>query len=211
MEESIHIAGLTGGTGAGKSCAAARFAAHGIGVIDADAVGHALIAPGGAAVAEVIARFGSAIAPCGKISRAKLGALVFNDPQALEALNAIMKPRIFTEIAHQCAALAESGRAVAMVDAALLGDQGSLEPWLDSLVLVSSPESSRVARLVANRGWSEAMAWERVRAQVDPESKRPLARWVVENDGTLDAFLAQVDEVAGALLATARRSSDGAL
>ena len=46
------IAGLTGGTGAGKSTAARRFEFHEIPIIDADRIGHELIAPGGDAEAE---------------------------------------------------------------------------------------------------------------------------------------------------------------
>ena len=51
----MRIIGLTGGTGSGKSEAARRFIEHGIPVIDADRLGHDLIAPGGAAVDAVIA------------------------------------------------------------------------------------------------------------------------------------------------------------
>lgn len=193
------VAGLTGGTGAGKSTAARRFEYHEIPIVDADRIGHDLIAPGGDATAEVIAAFGEDILSYGKIVRERLGARVFADAEALATLNGIMKPRIAQTIAARCAAHGEAGEAVCMVDAALLGDSGSREPWLDCLVLVSCPEADRVARLVAHRDMAPETAWERVRAQVDPESKRKLAHWVVENDSTLEALHRQVDEVAQAL------------
>jgi len=196
----LYIAGLTGGTGAGKSSAARRFETHGIPVVDADRIGHELIAPGGEAEADVIAAFGGSIVSCGRIDRGRLGARVFADPESLSVLNGIMKPRIAAAIGQRCFDLAAAGAAVCIVDAALLGDSGVLEPWLACLVLVSCPEEDRVARLVAHRGMTEAGARERVRAQVDPERKRPLARWVIENVGTLEALHARVDEVATALL-----------
>lgn len=193
------IAGLTGGTGAGKSTAARRFEYHDIPIVDADRIGHELIAPGGDAEAEVVAAFGEDILSCGKIVRGRLGARVFADPKALATLNGIMKPRIAQAIAERCAAHGEAGKPLCMVDAALLGDQGIREPWLDYLVLVSCPEADRVARLVTHRDMDPEAAWERVRAQVDPESKRNLAHWVVENNSTLEALHRQVDEVAQAL------------
>ena len=45
------VVGLTGGIGSGKSAAADLFAAHGIAVVDTDAIAHELTAPGGAAAA----------------------------------------------------------------------------------------------------------------------------------------------------------------
>lgn len=194
------IVGLAGGTGAGKSSAARRFEAVGIPVVDADRIGHGLIAPGGAAVDEVVEAFGESILSCGKIDRAILGKRVFTDPTALARLNAIMQPQIAQAIALQCAKHAEAGASACIVDAALLGDSGTLEPWLEGLILVSSPAALRVGRLVAHRGLDEATAWERVRAQVDPEAKRALARWVIVNDGSLEDLHRQVDDVARALV-----------
>src|SRR5690606_21653418 len=71
--ERMKIIGLTGGTGSGKSTAARRFEERGIPVIDADRIGHELIAPGGAAEQAVIAAFGEDILESGTIDRAKLG------------------------------------------------------------------------------------------------------------------------------------------
>lgn len=196
----MTIAGLTGGTGSGKSTAARRFETHGIPVIDADATGHAMIAPGGPAEAEVVAAFGDGILTCGRIDREKLGALVFADPGERERLNRIVHPKMASVIAAQCAEYARVGRSACIVDAALLGEGAALEPWLDCLILVSCPEAVRVRRLVAGRGLDEARARQRIAAQMDPERKRPLARWVIENGGTLDGLHTQVDAVARALL-----------
>lgn len=198
------IAGLTGGTGSGKSTAARRFESHGIAVVDADRIGHELIAPGGEAVDAVLEYFGPGVLTCGTIDRKKLGARVFADAGELEALNGIMGPRIASAIGKACAAHAEAGRPASIVDAALLGDQGRLEPWMTGLILVLCPEPIRVARLVASRGLSAEEARRRIRAQVPPESKRPIARWVIDNSGALPALERQVDAIANELLTLAR-------
>lgn len=196
----MFIAGMTGGTGSGKSTAARRFETHGIAVVDADREGHALIERGGPGESAVLEHFGDTILTDGAIDRGKLGALVFADPQALAVLNGIMKPRIAGAIGARCAAFAEEGKAATLVDAALLGDNGILDPWIGGLILVLSPVDVRIRRLVETRGLSELQARTRIAAQVDPERKRPLARWIIENDGALDVLFEQVDRIAGEIL-----------
>jgi dephospho-CoA kinase len=55
------VVGLTGGIGSGKSAAADLFAAHGIAVVDTDAIAHELTAPGGAAMPAIRAGFGDGV------------------------------------------------------------------------------------------------------------------------------------------------------
>ena len=101
----MRIYGLTGGTGSGKTEVAERFLATGIPVVDADRIGHALIAPGGAAVDAVRNAFGDRILSCGRIDREKLGRIVFTDADARNRLNAIVHPAIRSEIHARCCGL----------------------------------------------------------------------------------------------------------
>lgn len=195
----MRIYGLTGGTGSGKSEAAKRFAAHGIPIIDADAVGHEVIAPEGIAEQDVINAFGLDILTDGAIDRAKLASRVFNNPEALHTLNSIVHPAIKMTIAVKCAALAEAGHEVVIIDAALLADSGRKDEFLSGLIVVTAPEDVRVRRLVAMRGFSEEDARRRIRAQVPPERKLALADWVIDNSGDMDNLYAQVDSIAGEL------------
>ena len=197
----MRIIGITGGTGAGKSSAARRFETHAIPIVDADKIGHDLIAPGGDAVSDVITAFGEEILEYGKIHRGRLGAHVFANADALATLNAIMQPRIAQKIGQRCADHAAAGHRVCLIDAALLADNGTLEPWLEALILVSSSEEQRVGRLTSHREMDPEAAWERVRAQVNPESKRSLASWVIENNGDITELHQQVDAIAHELTA----------
>lgn len=82
----MQLIGLTGGTGSGKSEAGRRFATRDMAVIDADAVGHDVIAPGGAAADAGARRFRRCHPdPTAPIHREKLGARVFGDAEALSA------------------------------------------------------------------------------------------------------------------------------
>jgi len=192
----VKAYGITGGTGSGKSVAAARLAERGFAVIDADRVGHALIEPGGPAEYLVRKRFGDAIVTDGRIDRKKLGALVFSDSGALRRLNALVWPMLYEAIRRKCERLEDDGHTAVVVDAAILGEDGTLPPWLDGVILVTASDDVRAARLVASRRLTPDAARDRVAAQRPPESKRALARWCIENNGGVESFLRQVDAIA---------------
>lgn len=195
----MRVYGLTGGTGSGKSEAARRFAELGFPIIDADTVGHDVIAPGGAAEQEAVAAFGPEIVTNGAIDRAKLGAIVFRDEASRKKLNAIVHPAIRMTIAMRCAALAEQGHGVAIIDAALIAENGKKEDFLAGLIVVVCPEEERIRRLVAHRGIDAAEARRRMAAQTPPDAKLALADWVIDNSGTMEQLHAQIDKIAGAI------------
>lgn len=192
--KSIRVFGLTGGIGCGKSAVAACFARRGVPVIEADAVGHEVLEPGGLAEAPVLALFGESVLGCGKIDRGKLAGQVFGDPGKLGQLNALVHPIIGAEIARRLAALDREGCRIAVVAAALWAESGQLEPWMDALILVSCSEAIRLRRLVEQRGMDEREARERIAAQKPPEEKRAIAWRVIENEDSLDGLQARVDE-----------------
>lgn len=196
----MRVFGLTGGIASGKSEAARRLRELGVPVIDADKVGHSVIEPGGRAEAAVLEAFGTAILTNGRIDRSKLGAIVFANPGELERLNSIVHPLIKAEIARECATLRDKGHPLAVIDAALLGEGGKIADTIDGLVLILADKDVRIRRLVERRGLSEKAARARIEAQTPPESKIPLATWILENNGSLDAFLTLVDSVAGRML-----------
>jgi dephospho-CoA kinase len=196
----VRIYGLTGGTGSGKSEAARRFAEHGIAIIDADAIGHEVIARDGVAEQQVIQEFGPEILTDGAIDRAKLGARVFRDETARKQLNAIVHPAIGMAIAMRCAALAEAGQPATIIDAALIAENGRKEDYLSGLIVVTCPVDVRIRRLVRHRGLDEAEARRRIAAQTPPENKLALADWVIDNSGTVHELHARVDAIAGELL-----------
>ena len=189
--------GLTGGLAAGKSTVAAYFRELGALHIDADHIARELIAPGGDAVSEVVARFGAGILGAdGAIDRQALAAIVFSDPRALADLNAIVHPRVREEIARVLAA-AEAGMSaapVALVDAALLVESG-IHRDLDALIVVACREETQIARAVARGGLTEAEARRRVAAQAPLEKKLAATDYVIDNGGSLEDTVRQVRAV----------------
>ncbi|MBI2421861.1 MAG: dephospho-CoA kinase [Candidatus Hydrogenedentes bacterium] len=195
----MHLYGLTGGTGSGKSTAAKRFAARDLPVIDADATGHTVLAPGGSVEAEVKEAFGAGILTDGIIDRDKLAARVFQDDRALERLNSIVHPAIFVAIAKECERLAETGEAAALLDAALLGEHDRRDPFLSGLIVITAPAAQRMERLTQQRGMARDDVARRMKVQGDPDRKCAFADWVIDNSGTLEDLHRQVDAIVEAI------------
>jgi len=195
-DSGMHIYGLTGGVGSGKSEVARRLSARGIPVIDADRIGHALLESGSEVADAVVRAFGQRVLSCGRIDRDKLARVVFADPEALKKLNAITHPVITRVVAERCASLVQEGHDAAVIEAAIMAENGKLEGWLDGLILVTCAEETRGERLVRLRGMAGDEARRRIEAQSAPEAKIPLATWVIDNEGTLDQLYARTDEIA---------------
>ena len=102
------VVGLTGGIGSGKSAAAAEFERLGATVVDTDAIAHELTQPGGKALDAIEKLFGrEAIGPSGAMDRDRMRALVFHDPAARHALEALLHPMIREDSRRRVAAAAD--------------------------------------------------------------------------------------------------------
>ena len=192
----MRVYGLTGGIGSGKSEAARRFAQLGMPVIDADALGHEVLEPGGAAYDAALDAFGTGILSGEQIDRGKLSALVFHDEAARHQLNRITHPAIRLAIAQRCALLAQQGERCVIIEAALLGENGQKDSFLSGLIVVTCPPETRIRRLVAARGISVDEARRRMAAQAPESVKLALADYIIENTGTVEDLCRRVEAVA---------------
>ncbi len=190
----MRVYGLTGGIASGKSTVTSMFRDRGIPVIDADQLAREVVEPGQPALAEIEKRFPGSIGADGRLDRAKLGALVFQNAEARAALSKITHPRIQALAIERTSALAESGAPVAIYDAALL-IENKLHEALDGVILVSLAEDVQLKRLMARNGYSETEAKQRIASQMPLEQKRPFATWVIDKGGSLEETRAQVDNV----------------
>ena len=91
----MHVIGLTGGVGSGKTTASKFLQELGAHILDADKVGHESYLPDMPAWKDLIAAFGEdLLRPNQEIDRKKLGAIVFSNPENLAKLNSIVHPRM---------------------------------------------------------------------------------------------------------------------
>ncbi|CAB4365273.1 unannotated protein [freshwater metagenome] len=191
------VIGLTGGIGSGKSTVAGLLADCGAVVLDVDAVGREVIAPGGLAEADVLAEFGVGVADAaGHVDRAALGRAVFGQPEALARLTAISHPAINTELAARLAALPVASLVV--LDMAILVESnlGKLPDGngYTKVVVVEAPTELRVDRAVA-RGMSADDVRARIAAQASDAQRRAVADVVLTNDGDRDRLAQRVGEL----------------
>ncbi|RUL88117.1 dephospho-CoA kinase [Tautonia sociabilis] len=197
----VPVVGLIGGIGAGKSLVAAALAARGAAVLDADAIGHALLDQRPARQ-EVVARFGEdVLAPpaeegeAPRIDRKALGRLVFSEETSLRALEAILHPRMRKTFEKAIARISRRREApLVVLDAAILLEAG-WDDLCDSVVFVDAPASSRRERLARSREWSAEQLAAREAAQWPLDRKRARADRVVVNDGSTDELKARVDRL----------------
>lgn len=198
------VVGLTGNIAAGKSAVAERLASQGVPVVDADALAREAVAPGSAALARIVARWGAGILTAeGALDRAALRRIVFADPAERRALDAIVHPEVARLRDAAVGALAARGERLIVCDIPLLFEVG-LEDAVDRIVLVDAPVDLRRERLVRDRGLTPAEADAMIAAQLPAERKRAKAHHRLDNTGTREQLAAQVD----ALLATLRRLAE---
>jgi dephospho-CoA kinase len=182
--------GITGGIGSGKSAVADLLAAWGASVIDADAVAHALTAPGGDAVAPLREVFGaSIIAPSGGLDRARMRAAVFADPAQRLKLEAILHPRI-GQVLRERAALAQGAYIVLVVPLLVEG----LARWrgaVDRIALVDCPEALQIERVMHRSGLTAAEVRAIMATQASREARQHAADDLIDNSAGLAALQAQ--------------------
>jgi dephospho-CoA kinase len=183
----VVVVGLTGGIGAGKSTFAQLLAARGAEVIDVDAIGRAVIAPGTEGADAVKKRFGTT-------DRGELARVVFSDPGARRALEAISWPLIEDRLREL---VAESRASVVVLDMAVLA-QGLARGIYGPVVTVEAPDEVRLQRLVA-RGMGEDDARARMKAQASERDRRAVAQFVVVNDDGMAPLQAHADALMDAL------------
>jgi dephospho-CoA kinase len=178
--------GITGPIGCGKSTVASWLDELGAMVIDADQVAREATAPGEPALDAVIDRFGERYRrPDGSLDRGMLGRLVFADPAALAALEAIVHPAVRTRIEIAVADAEATGTPAAVVEAIKLVE-GGLAEMCDEVWLVTCDPERQLERVLA-RGSDEAEAAQRIAAQDDPARRlRPAATRIIDTSGEIE-------------------------
>jgi dephospho-CoA kinase len=187
-----RVIGLTGGIACGKSTVADLLRELGAPVVDADELARRVVEPGSPALAEIVARFGKDVLdPGGALDRKKLGAVVFADAEARQALERITHPRIAAAAQDELARLVAQGHDTVIYEAALIVEK-KLYTWMDGLIVVALPPELQLARLMERDGIDGEAAASRVAAQLPLADKIAVADHVIDNAGTPDQTRAQV-------------------
>ena len=184
--------GLTGGIGAGKSTVADLFSKRGAVIIRSDELARQVIEPETSGYEQVLSRFGKEIVnDKGSIDRAKLAQLVFNDDVALKDLENIIHPLVRERTNRLMSAQTPETIIVNEIPLLLEKKMASL---FDFLVIVISNEKNRLERLY-QKGLTEDQAKARIAKQVNDDTRKAAADFLIVNDGNLDQLDTDVQKI----------------
>lgn len=187
------LVGLTGGIGSGKSTVSARLAARGAVILDADAITRDVQMPGSPVLIELAERFGpEVLATDGSLQRQALADIVFTDPEALKALNAIVHPAVGREMNRRMIEQRTTTNVV-ILDIPLLTENP--REGLQGRIVVDVPVETQVERLVKHRGFDEADARARIARQASRDERLATADFVVDNSGAPEDLEPQIDRL----------------
>ena len=193
--------GLTGGLACGKSFVGEALAGYGCLLIQADELGHEVLAPGGEAYEPVVKEFGRDIlmedgSSAGfSIDRRELAARVFGSPERLARLNALVHPCVFRREEDLIARFAQrEPNGIAVVEAAILIETGSHKRF-DRLILVTCAEEQQVERAMNRTGAVEQDVRARLSRQMPLDAKRKFADFVIDTSGSKEDTLRQTRAV----------------
>ena len=191
---------MTGGIGCGKSLAAEYFADLGALVIDADQLARAAIERGSSGFDEVVAIFGDSILKNGEIDRRALGELVFRDPAKKAVLEVIIHPWVRSEFEAAVASL--TGNQTLVYEIPLLFETGGADRF-ETVITVEAELDRRIERL-REKGLHASEIEARMAAQASREERLSIADFVIENSGSKDDLLRQVENIWEALATSSK-------
>jgi len=188
-----YVVGLTGGIGSGKSTVAALFVELGVGLVDADAVSHALTRPGASGAVAIREAFGpDFFSANGELDRAALRKRVFDHPDERIRLERILHPLIREESVRQLTACTASGAPYAISMVPLLLEGGRQPERYRRVLVVDVTEATQVARVVARSGIAPDDVRAIIRAQIPRDRRLALADDVIDNEGRPEGLAAPV-------------------
>jgi dephospho-CoA kinase len=191
IRHTVLRIGLTGGIGSGKSTVSQMLQARGAAVIDADAIARSVTAPHGAAMPAIVHTFGAAFVTAeGALNREHMRAHIFSQPQAKQALEAIIHPLVAQETQRQAQAAMANGHHTLVFDVPLLVEAGARwRTQVDRVLVVDCLEETQIQRVMARNGLSREAVQAIISAQASRKQKLTAADWVIYNDGiTLEAL-----------------------
>lgn len=170
--------GLTGGIGSGKSTVAKVFEVLGIPVYYADEEAKRLMNTDEELKQNIQELFGIESYTNGLLNRKYIAGIVFNDPQKLEQLNALVHPVTINDANNW---LQQQKTSYAVKEAALIFESG-IQEFLDYVIGVYAPAPLRIQRAMHRDNTSREAVMARMNKQMDEEEKMRLCNFVITND-----------------------------
>jgi dephospho-CoA kinase len=171
--------GVTGGIGSGKSVVSSLLEAFGIPVYIADAQSKRLTNTSPLIREQLTALLGQELYRGGELNKPLLASYIFNDPERLKQVNAIIHPEVNR---HFLDWVGRQTTALCAIETALLFESG-FHRNVDVSVMVYAPLELRIERVLSRDGLSREAVANRIRNQMPDKEKKACSDYVIYNDG----------------------------
>lgn len=187
-----YVVGVTGGIGSGKSAATAEFERLGITVVDADIVSRQVVMPGSPCLQAIAEHFGSdLLTDKGELDRKALRQKIFSDPAEKDWLNSLLHPAIREEILAQ---LEQASSPYVILSAPLLLEN-NLDKYCQRVLVVDVPEELQLQRTIQRDKSPKEEVEAIMKAQLSREVRLRKADDILNNEGSIDELLQQVNQL----------------
>ena len=184
----IKIA-ITGNIASGKTSVENILEEKGYLVYDADKLAHQVLESNSSQIIDAFK--GYDISDEGKISRTKLGEVVFNNRELKTRLEGIIYP-LLTKIFEQIF-VDNWEKEYVFISASQLFE-ADMEYLFDKKVLVYANDDLRLERLVSRNGYTQEFAKKRLAAQMRQDTKVTLCDYIIQNESDIEVLNQEVDK-----------------
>ena len=187
----MKVIGLTGGIGSGKSIVSRLLTIMEIPVYIADTESKRLTESSPVIREKLTERFGADLYADGKLNKALLASLIFENEANRNYANSVIHPVVRNDFKEW--KIRQASSPLVVIETAILFETG-LFLSVDVSVTVAAPEDLRIRRVELREGWSRDSIISRIRSQFPEEEKIRRSDYVIYNDGE-QALIPQVERV----------------
>lgn len=190
------VLGVCGGVGSGKSFVIEYLEKQGAFVILSDEVAKKISEEEGPALEKIRELFkdDNVLTSDGRMDRAKVAALIFNDEKKKNALNDILHPATKEEIVRQIEEVkAKEPDRLVLLESAIFFETGC-DKLVDKVLFVYADEAVRIKRLMEGRGYTEEKCRAIMAKQMSSDELKERCDYVVNNSGTFEETIGQCEE-----------------
>jgi dephospho-CoA kinase len=180
--------GVTGGIGSGKTSVCKVFTVLGIPVFSTDRIAREIMDSNQDIISRINSIAGKDLYSNGFLDRMSLASLIFNNHTLLEKVNSLVHPVVFD---HFTSWEKNQTAPYVIMEAAILFESGASK-YVDKVVTIVAPEEERLNRATMRSKLSRKQVLERIKNQLDDETRIKLSDYVIynsENDMIIPAIL----------------------
>ena len=188
-----NLIGLTGGIATGKSTVANYLATtYNLPILDADIYARDAVSVGSPILSQIAEKYGTEIILSdGNLHRAKLGEIIFNQPEERDWVERVIHPYV-----RSCfdKAIKESSANTLILVIPLLFE-ANLENLVNQIWVISCSPQQQQQRLIERNNLTPEQAAARINSQLPIAEKIARADVVLDNSANLESLLRQIDKV----------------